>query len=252
MPLLTDIGAIRAILNRDPIWSVYMLGDLAPGMFEHCTWHVTQDQQHMVALFRGYGFPILFSEHGVASLLDEFDEPNLFLHIQTEDIAMVGTRYRVDKLKPMWRLALDFKKWSPAPIEGARRLEPQDLEPLEQLYADGEETGDAPDFFYPEMLAAGVFYGLWQGNELIGAAGTHLISEKEGIACVGNVYTRRDRRNLGIARRLTSAVTFRLLGMGIGTIAMNVVQTKPHARRLYEKLGYRLHCEFVEGPAVRR
>ena len=51
-----------------------MLGDLAPGMFEHCTWHAMNDHQSLIALFRGYGFPILFSEHGVASLLDEFDE----------------------------------------------------------------------------------------------------------------------------------------------------------------------------------
>lgn len=251
MPLLTEIGSVRAILNRDPIWSVYMLGDLAPGMFEHCTWHATADHQSLVALFRGYGFPILFSENGVVGLLDEFDEPNLFLHIRTGDVQMLATRYNVTQLRPMWRLALNHRKWSPAAVEGARRLVKQDLEPLQQLYADGNTTGTSPDFFYPEMLESGVFYGQWEGNELVAAAGTHLVNEAEGIACVGNVYTRADRRRRGLAARLTSAVTFRLLAKGIPFIAMNVDQAKPAARRVYEKLGYRHHCDFWEGPAVR-
>jgi len=37
LPVVHDVAVIRAILMRDPAWSVYALGDLAPGFFERCS-----------------------------------------------------------------------------------------------------------------------------------------------------------------------------------------------------------------------
>ena len=50
---------------------------------------------------------------------------------------------------------------------------------------------------------------------------------------------------------MTSAVVLQLLKMGISTIVLNVEESKPNARRVYERLGFQLHCEFIEGRAVR-
>ena len=69
---------------------------------------------------------------------------------------------------------------------------------------------------------------------------------------MGNVYTRRDRRKKGLAAEVTSAVVAHLLAMPIATIVLNVEHDKPNARRLYERLGFHLHCEFLEGRAVRQ
>ena len=78
------------------------------------------------------------------------------------------------------------------------RLGAKDVPAIERLYADGESTGESPDFFYGSMVTDGVFFGVYKGEDLIAAAGTHLVSREEGAAAIGNVYVRRDRRGRGL------------------------------------------------------
>jgi ribosomal protein S18 acetylase RimI-like enzyme len=133
----------------------------------------------------------------------------------------------------------------------AVRLGATDLEALRRLYADGEATGEAPDFFFPSMLAQGVFFGHRESGELVAAAGTHLVAPEESVAAVGNVYTRRDRRGRGLATRATSAVVSELLRQGLRTIALNVERRNATAIRIYERLGFFRYCAFCEGLARR-
>jgi predicted GNAT family acetyltransferase len=102
------------------------------------------------------------------------------------------------------------------------------------------------------MLQEGVYRGVWEGRELIAAAGTHLVVPDQGVGAIGNVYTRRDRRGRGLARRVTSAVAAELLRRQIPTVALNVHQDNLTALRIYEKLGFERYCEFREGVAVRK
>jgi ribosomal protein S18 acetylase RimI-like enzyme len=89
-----------------------------------------------------------------------------------------------------------------------------------------------------------VFHGVRDGDALLAAAGTHLLSREEGVASIGNVYTRRDRRGLGLGRRVVSAVLGDL--SGLETIGLNVRADNAAAIHLYESLGFRRHCEFFE------
>ena len=251
MPLLQDLNKVRTILNRDRPWSAYILGDLAPGSVEHCTFHCTENGDGIVALYKGLGFQILFWLNAEAAVLDEFHEAAVFLNVRLQDAGMLAGRYRFVEPKLMGRFILDLQTWRPAPVVGAQRLTAAHLAALQTLYADGEEDNDQPDFFYPNMLTEGIFYACWEGSELIAVAGTHQVVQQESVAAVGNVYTRRDRRGKGLAASMTSAVTIELLKMGISTIVLNVEAAKPNARRVYERLGFQLHCEFLEGRAVR-
>jgi predicted GNAT family acetyltransferase len=102
------------------------------------------------------------------------------------------------------------------------------------------------------MLAEGVYFGVREGSELVAAAGTHLVVPGEGVAAIGNVYTRRDRRGRGLAGRLTGTVAVELVGRGLRTVALNVNQNNATALGVYERLGFVRYCAFVEGLAVRR
>ena len=239
------------MLNRDRPWSAYILGDLAPGSIEHCTFHCTENGDGMVVLYQGLGFPILFWLNAEPAVLDEFHEPAVFLNVRVQDAGMLAGRYRFVEPKRMGRFVLNPQTWTPASAGDAQRLNPAHLPALEKLYADGEPNNDQPDFFYPNMLTEGVFYGCWEGSELIAVAGTHQVVQQESVAAVGNVYTRGDRRGKGLAAGMTSAVVLKLLKMEISTIVLNVETFKPHARRVYERLGFQLHCDFLEGRAVR-
>ena len=255
MPPLTDRPAIRALLETDRPWSVYPLGDLAPERFGHCTWLAAPGPEPALLLvYRAFTPPVLFAlgrPAAVAGLLDELAaESALFLHVRPEILPLLKASFRIRGDRTMWRLVLDPTRFRPIPTTAAVRLGPADLPALRRLFADGEPAGEAPEFFAPSMLDDGAYFGACEGEDLIAAAGTHLVEPGEGVAAVGNVYTRRDRRGRGLATRLTGAVTAELLSRGLRTIALNV-QEDNAALGVYERLGFVRYCPFVEGLAVR-
>ena len=152
----------------------------------------------------------------------------------------------------MQRMVCDPAQPPPMTPDDVVRLGPTDLEAVHGLYADSEANGEAPDWFLPEMLAQGVYYGVREVGELVAVAGTHVITTREGVGCLGNIYTRRDRRGRGLSTQVTSAVTAQLLNMKLPTIALNVRENNSPAIRVYERLGFHRYCGYVEAVAMRR
>jgi ribosomal protein S18 acetylase RimI-like enzyme len=262
LPSLSSPSAIRSLLLADRPWSVYALGDLAPGFAAASEWFVSaqplggvRDAQGLLLLYRAFDTPVLFTlgpPAAVAPLLDEIaGERALYLSIRPDILPYIAARYRVSQLAAMWRMTLDPADFCPV-ANRARRLCLADLPALEALFADGASHGEAPDFFNAAMLADGVFFGLFEGSGLVAAAGTHLVAPGEGVAAIGNVYTRRDRRGRGLAAQVTAAVAAELLRHVLPLqIALNVNQANLAALRVYERLGFRRYCPFYEGLAQR-
>jgi ribosomal protein S18 acetylase RimI-like enzyme len=257
MPRLTDPGLIRALLETDRPWAAYALADLAPGFFEHCEWHSSQEgESSIILLYRAFAIPVLVAvgaAPAVAGLLDEIrDVPEMYLSIRPEILPLIKARYEVLAEAAMWRMVLDPAAFGAPAATGAVPLTMADLRALQQLFADGEPSGEAPDFFSPDMLKQGVFFGMREGEALVAAAGTHLYAPAESVGTVGNVYTRRDRRGRGLASQVTQCVTAELLRLGLQTIVLNVAQPNAAAIRVYERLGFRRYTAFYEGRARRR
>jgi hypothetical protein len=62
MPPIADPSLIRAILEQDPSWAAYALGDLSPGFAEHCQWFVLeQAQPALLLLYQRFDPPVLFA-----------------------------------------------------------------------------------------------------------------------------------------------------------------------------------------------
>jgi GNAT superfamily N-acetyltransferase len=257
MPPVTDRAEVRALLEADRAWSVYPLGDLSPGLFEQCDWYRPSDgTAALILVCRIFTPPVLFAlgePKAVRRLLGEIaDLRELYLHIPLNILPLLQDRYEIRHEKTMWRMVLPPGQFRPMSLSDIVPLKVADLPALQRLFADGDQAGEAPDFFFPSMVADGVFRGIYEGEHLIAAAGTHLAVPCEGIGCIGNVYTRRDRRGRGLAAGLTSAVAAELLRMGVRTVALNVHEHNTLAIRVYERLGFVRHCFFKEGLAVRR
>ena len=252
MPLETDRAAIRARLSADRAWSVYALGDLGPGFFEHTTWHTAPEGEALLMLFGAFETPVLFAQGppaGVAPLLAEIATfPRVYPSIRPEILPLIQARYVVSHETAMWRMVLDPARF-PGGASRAVRLSAADYPALLRLHADGEPDGEAPDFFSLDMVEEGIFYGIFEGEALVAAAGTHLVVPDEAVAAVGNVYTRRDRRGLGLAGAVCGAVTAELLRrMPPGSvIALNVRQDNAPALSVYRRLGFTPSCKFYEG-----
>jgi len=257
MPRLTDKAEIRALLETDRPWAAYALGDLCPGFFEHTEWFRAPGGAPALALlYRAFGTPVLFTlgdPEALRALLEEMrGEPQFYLSIRPEVLPLVRPHWQVCQEEAMWRMILEPARFRTAPDPEAVRLGPADLTALRQLHADGEPAGEAPDFFFPSMLEQGVYFGIFESQELVAAAGTHLVAPSESVAAIGNVYTRRDRRGQGLSRRVTGAVTAELLRMELRTLALNVSQRNAAAIRVYERLGFTRYCAFYEGLAEKQ
>ena len=245
MPHLVDKDQIRALLLRDRFWCVYALGDLTPHMFAKCQWF-TPD---LTMVLHDYGTCILFAQ-GTGSIREAIDHVSWPVHLQVQRDALeeIKRHATVTSEKQMLRMAWHRRAIDVDPH--AVRLTAADGVALVRLYQDGEWTGESPDFFYPAMLESGTFFGIFEGGEIVAAAGTHLVAPDESAAAIGNVYTRRDRRGRGYGRIVTSAVIAEL--QEFRTIGLNVKAENLPAIRIYESLGFSRHCEFIEALATAR
>ena len=249
MPRLTDQTAIRAILRRDPIWGVYALGDLAPRMFPKTQWFGPD----LALVLHDFDTSILFAI-GTGAVREALDHVRWPVHLQLQQDALDEVaRYAViEQQCQMWRMG-----WH-GPAKAGRHREPEravrlgaaDVPALLKLYADGEATGEAPDFFYPSMVTDGVFFGVYEGDALVAAAGTHLFAPEERAVAIGNIYTMRDRRGRGLGAAVTRAVLD--VVKDSVTVGLNVRAHNHAALHLYESLGFVRHCLFFEGLATVR
>ena len=163
-------------------------------------------------VLKDYGTSILFAM-GAGSVREALDAVTWPAHLQvrSDALAAVAQHAQVEDTREMWRMVWTGQRLLQAD-DRAVRLGDGDVQALQLLYADGENSGESPDFFYPAMVSRGVFYGVYEERQLVAAAGTHLVSRDEGAAAIGNVYTRRDRRGCGLGRVVTTSVMRRASG----------------------------------------
>ena len=225
-------------------------------VFRYCSWYAPAgDPDTLVLLYRGFMPPILFATGDPAALsrvCAELDAPTVSLHVLPEALDALPPTYTATDPKPMWRMSVSAASFQPAATDDVAALDISHAAAVAALFTDAREGGEEPPFYRPAMLAEGSFRGIWEGADLVAVAGTHLFSPALGVCTVGNVYTRRDRRRRGLAARATSAVVRHALNASIPTIVLNVSQTNGAAKRVYEQLGFRVHCAFVEGEAHHR
>jgi ribosomal protein S18 acetylase RimI-like enzyme len=254
---LASPAEVRSLLCTDRSWSVYALGDLVPQRFDLCRCYgVFAPSPAAVVLYRGFSPPVLFA-FGDPGAIAELPaavtgEPELYLHVRPQILPVVAAHYRIVSVRRMWRMILDAESLPALSAGGLEPLGPEHAGELEQLYGEARTAGEAPGFFLPSMLEEGVFFGARQDSELVAVAGTHLVAPEEGVAAIGNVYTRPECRGRGLATRLTGAVAAELVRRGIPLVALNVCPANLPAVRAYRRLGFFKYCEFVEGLAVRK
>jgi ribosomal protein S18 acetylase RimI-like enzyme len=243
---LTAKAEIRAILNRDREWAIYALADLDDSLFAECEWWGCG---HGLALiFRGLAIRPIFimgdaaeARRLFAALPPGAGYLNIQQHLQEAATAFFAYRHRNE----MCRMILG--EFTPRAGEVVR-LTLDDFDSVEALFASGHGSGIA---FSASQLGAGYFRGVRENGDLIAVAGAHVVSRNEGVAGVGNVFVRADRRGFGLAQRVLSAVVAAVREEGVRTIGLNVEHTNRAAIRAYENLGFQTAFRYFEGFADR-
>ena len=250
MPATADLRRIREILETDRDWAAFALADLAVEHHRYTDWHVQDDA--LLLVYRGFTPPLLFAMDNAGALLEEITaEAELHVSVREpmmEPLCRAGWELR--NPKKMHRMVLHGEIAQQVPA-GAERLGTDDCAQLLRLHADGDAAGERPGFFQEASLVNGIYFGVREGEDLVASGGTLVSASEESVACIGNVYTRRDRRGRGLASAVTGAIAAELRRRGVRTIVLNVRADNHTAVRVYERLGFSHYCDYWEVRAVR-
>jgi ribosomal protein S18 acetylase RimI-like enzyme len=249
---LSDKDRIHTFLSTDRLYAAYAIGDLEPGLFDQCDWAGAERDGRLEALglqFRGLSPAALFlmgDPEGLRIILRDSLRPGrVYLTCREEHLPAAGAAYAWDGgPRSMWRMTLRTRD-VPSGQTGCVRLTAIHADAVRELIEPEGISG-----FAAAQIGRGVFFGIFEDGRLAAAAGTHLVSPQYGVAGVGNVITRPDRRGRGYGRAVTAAVVAELVRIGIPTIVLNARHDNAAAIRLYESLGFERYCAFYEGPAA--
>ncbi len=236
---------LRALLERDRNWSAYALADLDPKEDEKCSWLFNQEA--VILIYRGLRPSVLFTAgepQQVQPLLADIPSECYIYLLKGEHKDLLGERLQIEEELIMFRMILDPETFPGIPAGEVAALTSADQSAIDTLFADHP---DRPDAYHPRQLHDRPFFGIWEGDELVSVAGIHIISEWAGIAAIGNVFTRPDRRGEGLGTRATAALVQNLLDSGFESIVLNVSTENEAAIRCYSKLGFEPHCQYHEG-----
>lgn len=258
---------VRPILAADPIWAAYAIADLQPEMAADCCWLARADAagEAVALIYSGLEPPVLFTMGEpllLAALLGEGGLPSVvYASIREEHLPAVTRYYDLSSdTRPMWRMVLADAQaalggTSGSAHEGAAvpaRLTGAQVPDVLRLLANGGPF--CPDAFSAAQVEQGVFFGVYDGpsgSDLMAVGGTHIVDRTEGIAAIGSMYTRPDRRRCGHSAAVLGAIVRELLRLDVHTIVLNVDQRNASAQALYRQHGFVVHTSYIEGKGHR-
>lgn len=250
---LRDVDEIRGILRPGVEYTAYALGQLEPGLFERTHWFRAHGDTGTGLVLHSQGGLgdatfILGDPGAVAAILSlQPGPPQTYLTCQPQHVEELKAVYRLANTKPMVRMGVTPATFTPAGSATVTPITGVDTRKLNQLYA--AEGGAS--YYAPEHIEGGVYCGVLVAGRLIAVAGTHVVSDHERVAVVGNVFTHPGYRGQGLATATTSAVTAKLLER-CDNVVLTVDPDNTPAVAAYRRLGYRESCQLVEASATRR
>ena len=148
--------------------------------------------------------------------------------------------YRFERVDHMRRMVVNVNRFRPRINQQVTRLTADHLDSVIDLYGHASRT-----YFTPERMRREIYFGVYQADVLVAAAGTHVRSTRSGLAAVGNVLTRLAYRGRGMARSVTSAVTETALEQH-RDVVLNVREDNMPAVAVYERPCFRRRA-FMKG-----
>lgn len=249
---LSDEAAIRRLLEPQRPYTAYALAQLDPRMFPRNKWYLSAGANRQALLVHsksplGSALFALGDATALDAALSLHPGPRFaFGSLMLEHKAIARKYFLMTRPQVMQRMTVDRGTFRPVEA-GAQRLATSDVAAVNRLYS--QEGG--PTAYRPEHLDNAVYYGIYEGPDMISIAGTHVVSDAERIAVVGNVFTHPRYRGRGLAKATTSAVTRHLLE-DCDLVALTVEEENEPAVAVYSGLGYETQCKLHETPLVRK
>ncbi|MDD5657168.1 MAG: GNAT family N-acetyltransferase [Elusimicrobia bacterium] len=256
MKLVRDRDEIERFLRRDPFLHIYELGDLDEDWRSATEWYGVYEKNRLAALallFTGLSTPTLLAlsrdslpamEELLRRLGPKLPErfyahlsPGLSGALKGHRLAAHGAHNKMSWLHPERLAGVDCREAAPlteADAEEVRRF-------LDESYPG--------NWFVPQALRTGRYFGVRRQGRLVAAAGTHVNSPRYRVAALGNIATHPDFRGQGLAKIVTAAVCRNLLATA-DHIGLNVKAGNAAAIACYRSLGFEIHASYEEFAAA--
>ena len=239
-----------AFLLRDRAWAAYPLGYLDPIAGTATELHGAGGDQGLEAVLVLAHLPNLLNlfatgaPAAIAAILREMPQVPVsgVFSAQAEALDAMERHVQVTTAYRMRRMVVTQAELRPRRDRPAQRLGLEHLEQVRRLYGLWTDNHQLPG-----QLSGGIYYGCFEGPELVAAAGTHALSFEHGVGAIGNVLTHASHRGLGLASTTTTAVAEELFARGCDQVVLNVRQGNDIALDAYHKLGFLDHNTFIEG-----
>jgi ribosomal protein S18 acetylase RimI-like enzyme len=215
--------------------------DLEEPFWSASTWYRSGDAVVGLVTLPDDGFTTAYAvstrdAEGCLNLLSQLDgqiHSGMLLTGPLGLAASVATTRKIASSGPHHRYLLTDPTQLPTPDPRIRPLDPEQADLLEKLYRSEPDAV----FFRRHMLDDRAFVGIFEGDDLVAAAGTHVLSDRQGLAAIGSVYTLPSLRGQGLGRAVTAGVCHRIADH-IRTIGLNVAADNAPARALYSSMGF--------------
>jgi RimJ/RimL family protein N-acetyltransferase len=250
---VSDPDALREMLSVDRPYAAYAIAQLDPIRFHLSEWFDAQgpDDSHAIVVHSNSGLGrALFAEgdhSAVGAILSLHPGARFtFGSLRPEHRSTAERTFLLARSRMMSRMVTTADSFQPTGA-AAVRLRAEDIPEINRLYS----LEGGPAYYRPSHLEEGVYCGTFENDRLIAIAGTHVVSEAEGIAVVGNVFTHPAYRGHGFATAATGAVTEALLER-CPLVVLTVEEGNDPALAVYRRLGYSHHCSLHESPLIRK
>jgi len=248
----TDPAALREMLT-DRTYAAYAIAQLEERRFPLSVWYVATgpEGRRGIVVHSASGLGRALFAEGDAAAVDAI----LSLHpgsrftfgsVRPEHFKTIQRYFAALRQGSMLRMAVTSRTFKPADGEAVRLLG-SDIAAVNRLYS----TEGGPTAYTSSHLEDGVYCGVRVDSQLVAIAGTHVVSDTEGVAVVGNVFTHPRYRGQGHSKVATSAATRELLNR-CPLVVLTVEAVNEPAVNVYHRLGYESVCSLHESPLVRK
>jgi RimJ/RimL family protein N-acetyltransferase len=248
-----------SILMRDPVWNSFALADLEPPLRNYSQFPVArQEESNERAICLILRHPIIGevispfgNEEGIAAILKQAVLPERpLLQVQEQHFPLLQRYYQPEtNWRSMFRMAIPPSSQQAliqtfTPPQSVKHLGMADLPALESFYAQHENA------FSADLFRQALFFGAYDGERIIAAGGTHVLSQTYHLAVLGYILTAPQARRQGYATAITAALVAKLSQQGFSTIVLNVFEDNSPAIRVYQRLGFQSHHRLFTGKAI--
>ena len=182
------------------------------------------------APFLGVAHADVSADDVVAPLLG-LDEPLLLLGV----LPKLSAAWQLETFRPLAQMIRD------EPLEVADGPRVTELNASHRVDVLALVALVYPHYFRPRTMELGRYFGIYVEGRLAAMIGERLGTDTHTE--VSAICTHPDFTGRGYARRLTALLTNRTLAEG-RTPFLHVSYENPHAKSLYERMGYRLRADI--------